>query len=101
MPSWNEETIRAVLRNVLDPELGINIVDLGLIYEIKIDENNVAIEMTMTAPACPMGGYLQEQVQSTLTQSLEDVGQVNVEIVWSPRWTPERMSEEAKHQLGW
>jgi len=96
-----EDTIREALKQVIDPELFVNIVDLGLIYEIKIDEkedgkNDVQVEMTMTSPACPAAPQL-------LGQSKEFVGkleEVDIRLVMHPPWTPDRMTEDARDQLG-
>jgi metal-sulfur cluster biosynthetic enzyme len=98
-----EDRIREALKGVVDPELFVNIVDLGLIYDIKIDEqsdakSNVTVEMTMTSPACPAGPQLLSQSQDALRR-LDGVGEVDV-LVMEPPWTPDRMTEEARDQLG-
>lgn len=86
------------LSEVQDPELGVSIVDLGLIYEITIKGKDVAINMTFTTPACPMMNYMLEQVK----QKLEELEELDIEIniVFDPPWTPERMSKKAKAKLG-
>ena len=89
---------------MIDPELFVNIVDLGLIYEVKIDEpaddkSNVTVEMTMTSPACPAGPQLLSQSQEAVSR-LEGVGEVDIRLVMEPPWTPDRMTEDAKDQLG-
>lgn len=99
-----EDTVREELKKVIDPELFVNIVDLGLIYEIKIDEteegkSNVAINMTMTSPACPAGPQLLGQSKDFVGR-LDGVGDVDVRLVMDPPWTPDRMTEEARDQLG-
>ena len=99
-----EDKIREVLKQVVDPELFVNIVDLGLIYEVKIDEqsdgkSNVAVEMTMTSPACPAGPQLLGQSKDVVSR-LEGVGEVDVRLVMDPPWTPDRMTEDARDQLG-
>lgn len=94
-----ETAVREALRQVIDPELGINIVDLGLVYGIGIDGTLVRISMTMTTPACPLGGYLKDLVFSTLKQSVADVEDVEIDLVWQPPWSPEMMSAEAYRQL--
>jgi metal-sulfur cluster biosynthetic enzyme len=99
-----EDAVREELKKVIDPELFVNIVDLGLIYEIKIDEtdegkSNVAINMTMTSPACPAGPQLLGQSKDFVGR-LEGVGDVDVRLVMDPPWTPDRMTEEARDQLG-
>lgn len=94
-----EEVIKA-LRKVYDPEIPINVVDLGLIYDVKIEDNNVNIKMTMTAPGCPLDFLLVDMVKEAIKEEIPSVKEVNVELVWDPPWTPERMSEEAKRLLG-
>jgi len=97
----NEDGILDALRQVVDPELGINIVDLGLIYSIETSERDVRVVMTMTTPACPMNSYLTGQVRQTIADSFEEAETVSVDLVWEPQWSPAMMSAEAKHRLGW
>lgn len=98
-----EESILAALRQVRDPELMVNVVDLGLVYGVGVDEvdgkSNIHIIMTMTTPACPFGPELLNEVKEVLS-ALEGIGTVEVEITLSPPWTPERMTEEARDELG-
>ena len=99
-----EDKVREALKAVVDPELFVNIVDLGLIYEIKIDEkpegkSNVVVEMTMTSPACPAGPQLLSQSHEAVGR-LDGVGEVDVKLVMEPPWTPDRMTEDARDQLG-
>ena len=99
-----EDKIREALKVVVDPELFVNIIDLGLVYDVKIGEeaegkSNVVVEMTMTSPACPAGPQLLSQSQDALKR-LEGVGEVDVKLVMEPPWTPDRMTEEARDQLG-
>jgi metal-sulfur cluster biosynthetic enzyme len=90
-----------LLHDVIDPELGVNIVDLGLIYDIAVnDGGRVEIEMTLTTPGCPLGGFLEDQIRDCL-MALPQVRAVRVELVWDPPWEPEAMSDAAKEQLGW
>ena len=90
----------AVLRNVLDPDILMNIVDLGLVYEVAVRENNsVYIQMTLTTPACPYGPELVANVKTTL-MLLKGVKHVEVDLVFTPPWSQDRMSEEAKLELG-
>lgn len=99
-----EDTIREALKGVVDPELFVNIVDLGLIYEIKIvdqpeGKSNVVVEMTMTSPACPAGPQLLSQSHDVVRR-LDGVSEVDVKLVMEPPWTPDRMTEDARDQLG-
>lgn len=96
-----EERAREVLAEILDPELGINLVDLGLVYGVKADGNRLHIAMTMTTPACPLGAYMQETVTSAMRSEIPELESVEVEVVWEPAWSPDRMSDAAKRQLGW
>jgi metal-sulfur cluster biosynthetic enzyme len=100
-----EELVREELKRVIDPELFVNIVDLGLIYVVDVnpaeepDKVNVGIEMTMTSPMCPAGPQLIAQSKQVVGQ-LDGVQNVEVKIVMDPPWTPDRMTEEARDQLG-
>jgi metal-sulfur cluster biosynthetic enzyme len=94
-----KEKIIEQLYNVIDPELGINIVDLGLIYDININEGNVFILMTLTTPGCPLHDSIVGGVKRALAD-IAGIKDVNVQITWNPPWTPERMSDEALRQLG-
>ena len=88
--------IEKALRKVIDPELGLNIVDLGLIYGIDVDEKKVEIKMTLTTPFCPLAGFLIAQVE----EKLEELGyEPEVKLVFDPPWTPERMSREVRRKL--
>lgn len=98
-----EDTILDALRQVVDPELHVNLVDLGLIYGVGMDEvdgkTNLRVVMTMTTPACPYGPELLQQVRDALA-ALDGVGEVDVQLTLSPPWTPDRMSEDARDELG-
>jgi metal-sulfur cluster biosynthetic enzyme len=96
------EMIRELLREVIDPEIGINIVDLGLVYDIRMSGDGVAaIRMTLTTPGCPLGGYIDDEIRETLWGA-PGVYDVDVRIVWDPPWDPDQMmSDWAKQQLGW
>ncbi|MBE3557079.1 MAG: metal-sulfur cluster assembly factor [Firmicutes bacterium] len=95
-----QEDVMEALKDVYDPELGLNIVDLGLIYNVDFSEDGkkIHIDMTMTAIGCPLYDELEEQVRSALLL-LPGVEEVEVALVWDPPWTPDRMSEEAKAML--
>lgn len=97
------DTVRAVLGQVVDPEVGINIVDLGLIYEVLVSEDGAEMQvgMTMTTPACPMGSHLSDEVRRALRQHWPALRRVEVELVWDPPWSTDRLSDEARRQLGW
>lgn len=96
-----EEQIRAALTEVNDPEIGINIVDLGLIYEINTWAAGVEIKMTMTTPACPLREYLKKTCEEAIHAHFPSVGAVLIEFIWEPPWDSARMSGAAKKQLGW
>ncbi len=95
----DQETIITALKTVQDPELGINIVDLGLIYTIQTREQEVDVEMTLTTPACPAGPEILRNAVTAI-QAIPDVTKANVKLVMSPAWTPERMTEDARDELG-
>lgn len=94
-----DEQVLAALRTVYDPEISVNILDLGLIYGIDCDgENNLDIRMTLTAPACPVAGAMPGMVENAV-KKVPGVANVQVELVWDPPWTQERMSDEARVAL--
>ena len=96
-----EEKIVSVLKTVYDPEIPVNVYDLGLIYNIEVKEEGVvSIEMTLTAPSCPAGEFLVEDIKMKV-KGIEGVQQCDVNIVVEPEWTKERMSEEALLELGY
>jgi len=95
-----EQIVRDALREVIDPELGINIVDLGLVYDIEVSDGDIRVSMTMTTPACPLGGYLRHLAVSAIGSRVQDARDVTVSLVWDPPWHPGMMSAEARHQLG-
>lgn len=95
-----EDQVREALREVYDPELGINIVDLGLVYEIALEAGKAEITATLTSPGCPLGPEIVSNVRRALSQ-FEDVEDVQVHIVFSPPWHPAMMSDEAKDELGY
>ena len=93
-----EEEIVKCIKNVMDPEIPVNLYDLGLIYSIKNDNNNVAIEMTLTNPNCPVAGQMPENVGKSI-QQLESIKSIEVKLVWDPPWSKDLMSEDAKLAL--
>jgi FeS assembly SUF system protein len=95
-----EERVVEVLRTCYDPEIPVNIYELGLIYNVDVNPSgHVEIRMTLTSPGCPVAGTLPPDVQQKV-QSIVGVTSANVEVVWDPAWSPERMTEAAKLQLG-
>lgn len=95
-PVASEPQVIEALKTVHDPEIPVNIYDLGLIYGLDIfDDGSVKVEMTLTAPACPVAGEMPGEVARAVA-AVEGVGEVEVQLVWEPQWTPERMSEEAR-----
>jgi len=95
----DEAELIDALRQVVDPELMINIIDLGLVYEIARDGNAVNVEMTLTSPACPAGPQIMQQSKMAL-ERLDSVNEARIKLVMSPPWSPERMTDEARDQLG-
>jgi len=96
-----EGQILEALKQVLDPEIGVNIVDLGLVYKVEIKPEEVYIQLTMTSPACPLHGVITRNMDKVLRQTFPDLGPVTIEVVWEPPWTPEMMSDSARKQFGW
>jgi len=94
-----QDDVMAVLRQCYDPEIPVNIVDLGLIYNVSIEDKTVNVDMTLTAPGCPMHSLIARDVKQKL-ETIPDVKDVKVKVVWDPPWTPDRMSEAAKKMLG-
>ena len=100
MPAFTDEQVRDNLKNVLDPEIGINIVDLGLVYDVDVAEtNDVLVTMTLTSMGCPLGPVILQEVTNAL-QDLPELNSVDVKLVWSPAWSPDLMSEDARDELG-
>lgn len=97
----NDERIWNALRTVLDPEIGINVVDLGLVYSVEVSNSRARVAMTMTSQACPLHAYLTEAAETAIRQFAPDIGVVQVDMVWDPPWSPGMMSDAAKQQLGW
>lgn len=89
------------LRRVMDPEVGLNIVDLGLIYETRLEDDRVTVIMTMTTPACPMTEMICADVTSCVTGAGHGVRKVQIDLVWDPPWTRDMISEEGRSQMGW
>jgi len=98
MPTHDE--IMTALKQVFDPEIGVNIVDLGLIYGLDVDGTHVHVDLTLTSPGCPMGPQMIRDVHAELAR-LPGMEKVDVDLVWSPPWHPSMMSEAAKDELGY
>tara|TARA_B100001996_G_scaffold381210_1_gene370185 strand:+ start:1672 stop:1995 length:324 start_codon:yes stop_codon:yes gene_type:complete len=95
----NKEKVIEALKEVYDPEIPVNIVDLGLIYEVDIDNGEVDVKMTLTAAGCGMGPYIAQQAEWAISE-LDEVEDVNVDIVFEPPWDPEKITEDGKKLLG-
>jgi metal-sulfur cluster biosynthetic enzyme len=95
-----EDDVREALKVVIDPEIGINIVDLGLVYDISVDEGQVNITFTLTTMGCPIGPMIEEQMNQVLS-TLPGIEVINPQMVFRPAWSPEMMSDEAKAALGY
>jgi len=93
------EEVRSALTNVIDPELGLDFVELGLVYDIAVEGEEVFITFTLTSPGCPIGPQVTEQMEEFVSE-LDGVSRVYPKMVFTPPWTPDRMSEEAKFALG-
>lgn len=95
-----QEQVRTTLRSVKDPELNLNIVDLGLVYDVEVGEGgDVHVRMTLTSPGCPSGPEMMAEAQSVV-EALEGAGKVDIELVWTPYWTPERIDPRLRAFLG-
>ena len=93
------EDVTDALRDVIDPELGLDFVELGLIYDVEVEGGNVRVTYTLTSPGCPIGPQVSEQIEEFVSE-LEGVEDVQSTMTFSPPWTPERMSEDARWELG-
>jgi metal-sulfur cluster biosynthetic enzyme len=98
MPTTDD--VEAALANVIDPELGLDFVELGLIYGIEVDEGDVHVTFTLTSPGCPIGPQVEEQIDEFVSE-LDGVDSVTTAMTFVPPWTPDRMSEDAKFALGY
>lgn len=98
--AFTKDDVIEGLKNVYDPEIGINIVDLGLVYDTEIADNgDVLVTMTLTSLGCPLGPVIMQEVNNAL-KDLPGIGGTDVKLVWTPPWSPENMSEDAKDELG-
>lgn len=94
-----EATVREMLRAVKDPELNLNIMDLGLVYGVEVEDGNVRIEMTLTSPGCPAGPQIMNDIHKTL-RTVDGVKDVDIDIVWEPYWTPEKIEPKIRAMMG-
>jgi metal-sulfur cluster biosynthetic enzyme len=99
-PMVDQDEVLEALTNVIDPELGLDFVELGLVYGVEIDGGRVTITFTLTTPACPIGPQVSEQIVEFVSE-IEDVEEVIPQMVFTPPWTPDKMSEDAKFALGY
>ena len=95
----SEDQVRLALRRVKDPEIGLNIVDLGLIYEVSVDGADVTVDMSLTSPGCPAGPQILQEAEEQV-RGMPGVGGVAVNLVWSPPWTPDRIEPRVRAYLG-
>ena len=97
----DEQDVKAALRTVEDPEAGMSVLDLGLVYGIAFEDNKVLVDMTMTSPACPAAPYIVDEATAAIRAVAPEGTEVDVRLVWEPPWTPELMSGEAHKKFGW
>jgi metal-sulfur cluster biosynthetic enzyme len=100
MATVTVDDVQEALTNVIDPELGLDFVELGLIYSVEVEESDVFVSFTLTSPGCPIGPQVSEQIEEFVGE-LDGVGAVHPKMTFTPAWTPEMMSEEAKFALGY
>jgi metal-sulfur cluster biosynthetic enzyme len=100
-PMPDDTAVRDALRQVQDPEAGMNIVDLGLLYAVEVADGSVLVDLTMTTAACPMADLIVDQAREAITAVAPPGTTVEVRLVWDPPWTPDRMSDLAREQFGW
>lgn len=100
-PLPDEAAVWDALRTVCDPEIGENLVDLGLVYRVKTAAGMVDVDITMTTPACPLSSSIAADVEAAIRSACPQAADVHIAVVFDPPWTPERMSEEVKRRFGW
>lgn len=100
-PMPDEEKVRETLREVMDPEVNMNIVDLGLVYGVKITDNKLQVDLTMTTQACPMGEMIIDEARYALKEITPDGVEIDINLVWEPPWVPAMMSDHARNYFGW
>lgn len=97
----DEEDVKAALRTVEDPEAGMSVLDLGLVYGIALEPGKVRVDMTMTSPACPASEYIVDEAAAAIRAVAPEGTEIEVRLVWEPPWSPERMSGDAQQRFGW
>ncbi len=100
-PPPDPDRLRLLLRQVVDPEIGLNIVDLGLVYGVEVAPARVRIALTMTSPACPLSDVVIADVEAALAPALPETWRLDVDLVWEPPWEPSMIQPEARAKLGW
>ncbi len=100
-PVIDAAAVTAVLRDVIDPEVGVNVVDLGLVYAVDVHDAAVSVRLTMTSPTCPLGEFIVDQATRLIRAAFPAATGVDVQLVWDPPWTPARMTDAARRELGW
>jgi metal-sulfur cluster biosynthetic enzyme len=101
MSSPTDDAVWDALRTVNDPEVGLNVVDLGLVYQVEVEGADVRVELTMTSPACPLADVIVDNAVTAIRAVAPEAGKIDIEVVWDPPWTPDRMSEVARAMFGW
>lgn len=96
-----DDAVWDALRTVNDPEVGMNVVDLGLVYGVTVEGADVRVALTMTSPACPLGDVIVENAAAAIRAAAPEARTVDVALVWDPPWTPDRMSDAARAKFGW
>jgi len=96
-----QNIVWVALQSVMDPEVGINIVDMGMVYSVVVVNNQARVNITMTSPSCPLHVTIRKEARQAIMRRLPKLTAVDVRVVWDPPWTPELMSDEAKKTLGW
>lgn len=96
-----DDAVWDALRTVNDPEVGLNVVDLGLVYQVEVEGADVRVELTMTSPACPLADVIVDNAVTAIRAVAPEAGKIDIEVVWDPPWTPDRMSEVARAMFGW
>ncbi|RIX44147.1 MAG: metal-sulfur cluster assembly factor [Rhodocyclales bacterium GT-UBC] len=100
-PPFEADSVYTILRRVIDPEVGVNILDLGLVYAVRSEAKTLHIELTMTSPACPMGDLILDDLRREMDRALPDDCAAEIRLVWSPPWDPSMMSPDSKAHFGW